>query len=213
MPEKNMSRRSFLGTLGAIAIAPHIPAETPVRDFGIPETALPEEVNRIHRIVGSLMEFDAPTGRALLWGEIGLDEGEKPRFMLWTPETDEEMAAADRFRKAVTWRPWADLNDLHTILSTGGSWLVRMRNPGQLFTFVSPAGVVGGEVVGSDTSQLGMTGDPSDALVVCSDRAEEIIRTFTAEGIGTDPLMCIEPVRPSHPWRDGRYQCFARHIS
>lgn len=209
--EDHLPRRSFLAALGAFALAPHIPPSTPLRDFGIPDSALPEEVDRIHRIIGNLMEFDAPTGRALLWGEIGLNEGEKKsRFMLWTPETEEELAAADRFRKAVAWRPWADMDDLRAILSAGGSWLVRVRAPGQVFAFVAPAGVDGGEVVGSDTSELGMSGDPAEALAVCSVRAEEIIRAFLAEGIGADPLLCIEPVRPTQPWRDGRYQCFAR---
>lgn len=207
---EKVSRRSFFATLGAMAIAPHIPADTPMRDFGVPENALPEELDRINRIVGSLMGFEAPTGPALLWAEIDPDGKEKPGFMLWTPETEEEHAAAERFRNAVAWKPWMDMRDLRYRLSDGGSWLVRIRNPGQLFVFVAPAGVDGGGVVGSDTSHLGMSGDPKDALVVCSTRAVEIIRDLVAEGYGDNGLQCIEPVRPSQPWRDGRYQCLAR---
>lgn len=206
-PFEDMTRRAFLARLGAVAAAPRLLATVPPKDYGIPDSALPEELDRVHRFVGSLMGWNEPVP-TLLWAELPLNDGEKPRFMLWTPETEEEHAAAERFRRTISWQPWTTREELRAILATGDRWLVRNRSAGGRMLFIAASNETG--VLGSGTAHLGMTGDPADAAVVGSARAEEIILELVAEGYSPTPMMSTEPVHPSRPWWDRRYQFLAR---
>lgn len=206
MEDVSPSRRSFLASLFAIAATPRLmPGVAPIQ-CGIPSSAEESELQIVHNIIGTLIEIHEPKW-AFTWAQTR-EGGGDPKLMLWTPETEDEIASAMRIKNTLTSRSWETPADLVSLVRQREKWLVRLSLKLGVYLFLSSETEKG--IVGSGTGDVSFCSSPTDAAVVRPERAQEIILDLSMEGGKQTTAFLLEPVEPSNPWRDDRYRFLDR---
>jgi hypothetical protein len=199
-----VTRRAFITMTVSSMLAKFFcpPEEVAAADPPEVPGVAPHEVARLRRLCSTPHQWHEPK-RTLLWTELPGEEGGTPKVMIWTPETPEEHAEADRFYRAGTYTSWASEAELDTRLGGSAEWAVRMRLLGGRQLFVAGGSEV--SELGAAVDEVPLDPDPSQAVVMSAARAKEVILGLHEEwGIEPGELLALEPVLSSQvrddPW-------------
>jgi hypothetical protein len=205
---EGLSRRSFLIAMGSAILGtfampepPDTPADLPTEAPADPTAVL---AGKLRRVIGRPVK--SQNGQTLAWMEKFESDG-AVHVMVWTPETPEEWAEATRFYEAARWRSWHTRDDLRTLLSAPGPWLIRY-NLNEVYNFVTTTDETflfgpGDEVIFSN--------DPAKGVHVSSEVALALIpKLMDVYGNWDDGHIYFEPVRPEEAMRNLRESRLSR---